>query len=104
MRFDSIDPEAVTAGGLSVGSSELYATALGAAPPPLRLLLTDAQQRQQKPLTVQQESCSVERVLKDAKRLLNLRRKPSTLISPDGQTVDDVSLRAVQHGTVLLVK
>jgi hypothetical protein len=104
-RFDSIDPDAVLRGGLDMGTSERYATALGAAAKPLRLLLSDAGGRRRKPLTLAaSDDRSLTRILRDAKRLLNLQRRPTTIATASGQALDEAAVACLPEDTVLVVR
>jgi len=102
MRFDSIDPAALRA-GLSVGKSELYATALGAVARPLRVLLTDSQRAKQKALELDGGDVSLTRVLREAKQRLNLRRKPTKVCDAAGSLVDEALLGQLSDGALLVV-
>jgi len=102
MRFDSIDPAAIRA-GLSMGKSELYATALGAVVRPLRVLLTDCQRIKTKPLELDARDVSLAHVLKEAKRRLNLRKKPTKVCDAAGNPVEQAVLSQLADGALLVV-
>merc|ERR1712039_1046310 len=102
MRFDSIDPAAMRA-GLSVGKSELYATALGAVARPLRVLLTDVQRTKKKPLELDAGDVSIACVLKEAKQRLNLRKKPTRVCDAAGSPMEEALLSQVSDGALLVV-
>mmetsp|Transcript_10165 Transcript_10165/g.31692 ORF Transcript_10165/g.31692 Transcript_10165/m.31692 type:complete len:168 (-) Transcript_10165:104-607(-) len=100
MRFDNLDLEA-SLGGLNLGRSHLFATALGAPAKPLQVLLTDAARSRQKPVTLPIRS--IAEVLAQAKQRLNLRRRHTSVADASGRAVDDARLASLEDGALLVV-
>lgn len=99
MRFDNLDPEACLC-GLNLGRSPCFATALGAMPKPLQVLLTDARRSKQKPLTL--EPRHIDEVLSQAKHRLNLRRRPTAVANAAGRPLGDADLQGLEDGALLV--
>lgn len=95
MRFDNTDPDASLA-GMNLGRSDRFGTALGGKRRPLRALLTAAGSAKQKPLSLCcAGECTVAHVLKEAKKRLNLRKKPVVVADAAGNKIDDERLRCL---------
>lgn len=98
MRFDSIDRSACAA-ALNLGRSVVFGTASPRTP--LRIIATDSARVKTKPVILLLRTA--EELLGEARRRLNLRKKPTTITDASGTKVGDAELQAMRDGTMLVV-
>ena len=97
-RFDSIDLIS-SIQGLNSGHSPMFGTKKDTSK--LRIILTNSQKTKQKPVVI--EKRSIEEVLKEAKKRLNLRKNPSKAVSSSGELVSDETLAVMENDTILTI-
>ena len=96
-RFDSIDLIS-SIKGLNLGHSPMFGTKDTSK---LRIILTNSQKTKQKPVLI--EKRSIEEVLKEAKKRLNLRKNPSKAVCSSGELVSDETLAVMENDTILTI-
>ena len=96
-RFDSIDLVS-SIQGLNSGHSAMFGTKDTSK---LRIILTNSQKTKQKPVVI--EKRSIEEVLKEAKKRLNLRKNPSKAVCSSGELVSDETLAVMKNDTILTI-